>query len=540
MTLFSISLRSHTGGFLATTWLAAMLAVANAVAFSQIAGDTAAERAVFARQMEIVGRQLSYLLPLPLELDTLPGYLQWRVFGSLALVYGFWALIAAGGAGRGDEERGLVEAWLAAGVTRLRYIVMRVIAFVMVAGESIFAVVVLTFIASIITGETLSIGALALQWVALLSVTAFCFAWSLLVAQAATTRRGAGGVAGMVLLTLYLVNSASRSGGLADVAWLSPFWLYDRSAPLLRAGTLDVAAVAALLAATVVVLALAVRAFARRDLGGSIIRVTRRPGRATSRPSADPFLRVPVLATIDQQRWWILGWMVGLAALAAFLTGLVRTMVDAMLAIPTLRAYFDRLGATTGYDTFVGVIWGSTALLLLSLFAIFQVNGWVADDGEGRLESVLAQPVSRARVALERVGSLVLGAALVAAAGAAAVWASAATADITLSADRFLGGSALMITIPLAFGAIGAVIAGWRPRAAVPVLTLVAIVSYFVVQFAPLFGWPEWTRALSVYSLYGEPIARGVEWGGILALGAIGIVGTATGLILFERRDVGR
>lgn len=540
MTLFRLALRSHVGGSLATTLMGAMFGLANTIGFAAIAGDTAADRAVFARQMEIVGRQLSYMLPLPVDLDTLAGYLQWRMFGSLALIYGFWALLAASGAGRGDEERGLVEAWLAAGITRLRYIALRVVAFLLVATVSIVVMLALTLVGSAIAKETLAVGPLALQGIDLLALTAFCFAWSLLVAQLTTTRRSAGGIAGVVLLALFLVNSAARSGGLEQIAWLSPFWLYDRSTPLVRAATFDVAAVGALVAATIVALVLAVSAFASRDLGASLLRAIPRAGRAAMRPSRDPFLRLPVLASIDQQRWWILGWMTGLAALATFLTSLVRTMVDSLLSIPTMRAYFERLGPSAGYDSFVAIIWGSTALLLLSLFAIFQVSAWVADDAEGRLEAVLTQPVSRTRVALERVGALLVGAALIAAAGAAAVWITAASADIALSGDQFAIGSTLMITVPLAFGAIGAVLAGWRPRAAVPVLTLVAIVSYFILQFAPLFGWPKWVEDLSIYSLYGSPIARGIEWGGIMTLLTIGVLGSALGLALFQRRDVGR
>jgi len=78
----------------------------NAVGFAQIAGDTPAARAVFAQQMELLARQLTYLLPAPAQLDTMAGYLTWRWFGSAVLVYAFWALLAATGAGRGDEERG--------------------------------------------------------------------------------------------------------------------------------------------------------------------------------------------------------------------------------------------------------------------------------------------------------------------------------------------------------------------------------------------------------------------------------------------------
>jgi ABC-2 type transport system permease protein len=233
------------------------------------------------------------------------------------------------------------------------------------------------------------------------------------------------------------------------------------------------------------------------------------------------------------------GWGIGLAGLAGSLVSLTRTMVDALLAIPSMRVYFERLGPT-GYDSFIAVIWGSTAMLLLSLFAIFEVNGWVADDAEGRLEAVLAQPIGRGAVALERLGSLLAGAALVALAGSAAVWLAASSAAIPLSRDRFAVGSTLMLAVPLAFGSIGAAIASWRPRVAVPLLTAVAIASYLTQQFAPLFDWPEWVEKTSIYALYGFPISRDVDWGGILGLLAICATGTALAVALFRRRDVGR
>jgi ABC-2 type transport system permease protein len=539
MTLFQLALRSHLAGFTAATVIGVLLALGNTIGYAQVAG-TGQSRAIFAQQMEIVGRQLSYLLPLPSQLDTLSGYLQWRHFGNLPLVYGFWALLAASGAGRGDEERGLVEQWLATGVARSRYLIARALAFVVVAAASVGLMLAAALFGSVVVGETVPGRALGSQGIALLALAFCCFGVGLAVAQLTTTRRAAAGAAGALLLALFLVNSGSRLGGpLEGVRWLSPFWAYDRSTPLLRGGALDVPATVALLAAAIVLVGVSALAFLWRDLGASLLRTAPRTGTALRRPSADPLLRLPVLAIVDQQRLWIAGWALGLSALAAFFVSLTRLMVDALLAVPGLRVYFDRLGLA-GYDTFVGVMWGSTALLLLSIYAIAQVSAWVADDAEGRLESVLAQPVSRTRVVLERLGSLLIGSAIVVAIASAAVLWSAARSDITLDAGRFATGSGLMVTVPFAFGAIGALVTGWRPRVAVPVLTVVAIVSYFTQQFAPLFGWPEWVENTSIYALYGTPMSTGVEWGGIAALVALGIAGGVLAIAAMRRRDVGR
>lgn len=539
MTLFRLALLSHTGGFAATALFSALVGLANTLAYVQLAGDDAASRALFARQMEIVGRQVSYMLPLPAELDTMAGFVQWRMYGVVDLIFGFWALVAASGAGRGDEERGLVETWLAAGVSRLRYIATRCLAFLIAATAAVDVLTIFTWLGSTLAGEAIALERLALQGVALLAFSGACFAITMVVAQLTTTRRAAGGSAGVLLMALFLVNSASRSGGLEAIAPLSPFWLYDRSVPLRSAGTLDLPSVGVLAAATVVLLVVAALAFGRRDLGASFARIPPRSERRRTRPSGDPLLRLPVLAPLDQQRYWILGWILGVSVLGAFFTMLTRLIVDSLGAIPTLRVLFERLGSSA-YDSFVGLIWGSTAVLLLSLFAIFQVAGWVADDAEGRLEATLAQPVTRARVLLERLATVAAATLAIAALAGGAVWVTAAASDIPLAADRFVPGSALMVTVPLAFGAIGAVLSSWRPRAAVPVLTVVAILSYFIEQFTPLFEWPQWVEYTSLFALYGMPMATGVEWGGILALLVIAAVATVLGLALFQRHDVGR
>lgn len=539
MTLFRISLRSHLGGFVAMTAIGMLAALGNTVAFARIAGDDPASRAIFAQQMQIVGRQLSYMLPAPLELETLSGFLQWRHFGSAGIPYAFWAVIAASGAARGDEDRGLVEQWLASGIRRSRYLLTRVAAFTLVALCTIAAMMTSAWLGATLSGEELDPGNLAKQGVAIVALALCCFGIGLVTAQVRVTRSGAAGLAGMIIFALYLVNAGARNGALETLEGLSPFWAYEQSDPLLSDGDLDIATTLGLLGASAALVAVSVAGFAARDVGSSLLRIFPRATRPTRRPASDPFLRLPVLALVDQRRATIAAWAIGIAGLAAFLVSLTRTMVEALLAVPAMRVYFDRLGAS-GYDTFVGVIWGSTALLLLSLYAIFEVAGWVADDAEGRLEAILAQPASRVRVALERLAALMVGAGVIVASGAAAVWVMSGREGIELSGDRFVVASALMVTVPYAFGAIGAVLAGWRPRVAGPALTAVAILSYFTQQFAPLLELPAWVESTSIYALYGTPMSTGVEWGGAATLILVGVVGTVLAAATMRRRDVGR
>jgi len=541
VTLLRLAVRSHRTGLLMTALALTIGGLLNSIGFAQIAGDNPAARALFAQQMELLGRQLTYLLPTPAQLDTMAGYLVWRWFGSAALIYAFWALLAGTGAGRGDEERGLIELWLSAGVSRTRLMAVRVAGFAAVAAVSIAVMLTGTAIGAAIGQEPLPLGPLALQGIAIWALTLVAFGFALLVAQLVTTRRSATGIAGVVVLVLFMLNAAARSGiDVGAVRWLSPFYLYERSTPLLRGGSLDAAATAALAVTALVLVFLAVRAFVARDLGGTLFRGATAKTTVEWRPARDPLLRLPVLAIVDQQRVWIVAWALGLALLAAFLTSITKTMVDALGSsdVPVLRAYFERAGINA-YADFVGVIWFSTLLLLISLFVVAQVNGWAADDNEGRLETILSAPVSRGRVVVERIAAVLVACTAVVAVSSLAVYLTAMSTGISLPGGRFVLASAAVLPVAYAFAGIGHALAGWRPRVAVDALGTLAVVGYFAQQFTPLFQWPDWVSNISLYALYGTPMSKD-DWGGIATLVAIGVAGTAVAIVAMARRDVGR
>ena len=539
MTLLRIALRLGRMGAIATAALGTVGAIAQPLAFATLAGNTPAERAVFGQQMELLALQLTYLLPLPHGLGTMAGWIEWRALGFLEVVVGFWAVMAASGAGRGDEERGLVEHWLAQGVSRGRYIGLRIVAFAALAMAASTLAVGAAGVGAAIVNDGVPAGALALQGVALVGLVLCCYAVALLAAQFVTTRRGAITLGGAVLLILYLVNVVDRNGAeVAAIRPLSPFWLYDQNHPLTAGGVLDLSSTLGLFAAAAAITVLAVVAFVRRDLGAPLVRRTPRDARPTVRPAGNPLLRVPVLAILDQQRVSLVAWTAVVAALGLFFLSFTRTLVDAMLATPSFRVYMERAGIAT-YTAFIGLSWFSALVLLVSLYAIVQANGWAADDQEGRLEIFAAQPISRARIVVERLAALLIGAAVIVAASSLALLIGAASADISLEVGRVVVGAALTLLVAFAFGGLGAAGVGWRPRLTLGILAAVAIVGYFVQELAPLFQWPEWLANLSVYALYGNPVMTSIDWAREATLLAIGAAASFAALIAMQRRDIG-
>ncbi|HKY50864.1 MAG TPA: ABC transporter permease subunit [Candidatus Limnocylindria bacterium] len=540
MTLARIAIRQQRTGLIAMTVLTTAAGILNALGFVQIAGESDAERLAFARQMEILGAQLSYMLPVPEGLHTVAGFLQWRAYGLIVLILGLWAVISATGSGRGDEERGLVEQWLAAGASRTRYIVARVVVFVVIAVAALSVGMLLTYVATVGAGESLSATGMVATGVNLLVNTLVCFGIGLSIAQLVTTRRAAGMAAAGLLIALFLMNGAVRNADVGAARWLTPFYLFERSKPLTRDGALDGFALALLLLVAVALIAFAVVAFIRRDLGATALSRAAHGSRSTLAPSHDPFLRLPVVALL---RWEWLSTALSIAAIAAmsgFLASLTKTIIDTLMSssVPFMRAYFERAGLTA-YDSVVGAIWLTTLMLILSAYAIVQVQAWSNDDAEGRLATVLTAPVSRGRVVIERMVAFLVAMTLVCAAAGYSVYLVASSQSLPLDPAKLALATALVISIPFAFSAIGQLLAVWRPRLSVVLLSTLAVTSYLVLQFSPLFQWPEWVANLSLYALFGTPMSGDVNWSGIAALVGVGLAATVGAVIAFQRRDVG-
>src|SRR5437588_84265 len=185
--------------------------ILQAAAYGSVAGATPAARQAFGRQMEALGRQLTLVLPLPHGIDSIAGFIQWRVYGALPALFGFWALMSAAGAARGDEERGLVERCLAEGVSRTRYVAVRCLGFVLACAIAVTLTSAAIDVGAAGSGSALPVGPLLQVSLALLAVTLVIYGLTLALSQMVSSRTAAMGAAGLVVGGLYFVNGLSRS-----------------------------------------------------------------------------------------------------------------------------------------------------------------------------------------------------------------------------------------------------------------------------------------------------------------------------------------
>lgn len=291
--------------------------------------------------MEPIGQQMSFLLPPPRRADMLGGFVQWRAFGLFAIVMAFWAVIAGSGVTRGDEARGLTEQWLSTGRSRRSVLLSRSAGFALASTTVVLLCGLGTLFGSRSAGEPIAPSLVFSQLVALEALTLCCFAVTILAAQFARSRRGAAGLAGVVVGRLFLLNGMGRSApSLAVLRNLSPFFDYERTQAITPGGSIDALSTGALALASVGLVLAASWAFARRDLDASLLRVAHRGAPAVYTPSPNPLVRGSVRVSVYEQRVGLAVWAVGTATMALGFASMACSMVPLLEQTAFFRAIF--------------------------------------------------------------------------------------------------------------------------------------------------------------------------------------------------------
>jgi ABC-2 type transport system permease protein len=208
-----VALRRQRAGWVACGLLVGVVALGTAASFPSVIGTTPEQRLASARQLAQLARPISILLPIPNQVDTLGGYVQWRVFGGLPFLIVGWALLAGTAAIRGEEQRGLLEQWLATGISRGRWVAVRAAAFVVALATVVLLAGLAAAAGAALGGGRLPAGSLLGAGTALAGLGLTGYGVALLAGQLTASRQAAVTLAGGCLAVLHLLNSLPRGTG---------------------------------------------------------------------------------------------------------------------------------------------------------------------------------------------------------------------------------------------------------------------------------------------------------------------------------------
>ncbi|MDF1500096.1 MAG: ABC transporter permease subunit [Anaerolineales bacterium] len=203
-------------------------------------------------------------------MSTFPGWLSSTVLNFMPIIVGVYALIAGTGTLAGEEERGTLENIVALPLSRWQIVTSKFLAIlVTLTGILVLtALVTLSVTAWVKTQIDVNLVYGAIWWaiIAALPLLGSLAAAALLLGAFLPTRGAASGVSIFMLIASYLSNNLfGQIENLRNYRFLSPFYYFNSSATAFTEGVAW-GDVAALLALTLVLFALALLSFQRRDL----------------------------------------------------------------------------------------------------------------------------------------------------------------------------------------------------------------------------------------------------------------------------------
>lgn len=344
--------------------------------------------------------------------------------------------------------------------------------------------------------------------------------------------RAASGLAMAVLGAAFLVRGVGdilHPGG-SWLSWFSPLaWAQQaRLFVALRWWPLGLS-----LAATLVLLAVAVSLAQRRDLGAGLL--AGRPGPAVA-PAA---LLSPAGVARRLLRGSFGGWGAGLLLLAVAFGALANSLEDAVAGLPDLREW---IGAGTALDDLTatfGAAMLSFLVLGVAAFAVSAVLRLRAEEETGRTELVLASGTSRPGwlagwLAVVAVQTVVL---LVVSGFGLGLGMAVVTGDGGWVGRLAVGALAYLPAVAVVAG-LAVALVGLLPRVAALVWVLVAYVV-LVTWFGGLLNLPAWARDVSPLARTPYVPVEEVAAGPLAALAAVAVVLMGLGFVGFRRRDLG-
>ncbi len=536
LSLVADTVRAHRLGI--AIWIVggslAMYAVAAGFAseVARFAGGAKAMAASVAPSVEALR-----LLRWPAErLDTLGGYLTYHNVTMYVLFLSLYAAIQGARAVRGPETRHSLEEILAAGWSRSAVIRDRAAGYVITLALISAGVGVGLGVAMAAGGQPNFGGSLITAAVAGLCALA-AYAFGLLVSQLMASPRPAGGTAAAVVVGLYLfTNVWEKMGPAGGARFLSPFFYFNTSRALVPGYGFDVAAAAALLAMTALLLGAATWAFRRRDYAAALW--SRPAGRGRAGPAGrvqPPALRSFWSATLVRERYGLLAWA-GAAALAMFMMGRLEPgVVDLWNKIKLFQSFIGTRPGRPASDLYLSFAAEVVAPIVVA-YVITRAAGWVSDLQQGRVELVLAAPLSWPRLIAERLLAMIVGILVITAGSIAGLAAGAGAAGAALNGPGLLRLTAITVLLGTAFGAVAAVAVAWlRSGLAVTVLAVFAAASYLLTYLVQLFGWPGWVSKLSVFGAFGRPYLELPTAAGFAVLGGLVVAGAALAAAIAQR-----
>jgi len=247
--------------------------------------------------------------------------------------------------------------------------------------------------------------------------------------------------------------------------------------------------------------------------------------------------------------WWTIG-LAGYVALIASVYPTVRDNPDLEKLVesyPEALKAFVAFGGQFDFTSAAGYLGSELfSFMMPALFLVAAVGhgaGTLAGEEErGTIDLLLSSPLSRTRVALEKLAAMCVELAALGVVLWLALWVGARAFSMEVSVAHLASATALLVVLALAYGAIAFMVAAatGRKTLAIGLTVALAVGAYLVNSLASLVEVLEPFQKATPFYHYAvaDPLRQGLDPWHTLFLLAVGAVAAAAGVLLFDRRDL--
>jgi ABC-2 type transport system permease protein len=474
-------------------------------------------RAAMANPAQLSTRGLVYA-------ENIGGMTAWTVGSSGGMLLGLVSMLLVIRHTRVDEESGRSEL-VGSGVVGRHAPLTAVLGVVLAAN----LLIGLLIAATLIGGGLAASGSIALG-LALAATGWTCAAIGAVAAQATESAGTARGLGVGAFIALFLIRAAGDAGGVDWLPWLSPLGWSLNVRPFADERWW---VLALLLALVVLLIAVAHRLSARRDVAAGLL--PPRLGPATAAPG----LRSPLALAWRLHRSQVLSWSIGFGVGGLVLGGAVSGNLEEQLGSPQIMKMIADAGGegAAPVDFFVGFLLSMLAWIVAAS-GIMSALRLRAEESAGRADLVLVTPVSRVRWALSHVLIALAGPALVLAVLGAATGLGygLSTGDLG-KFPQVLAGALVYLPAVWVMTGIAAVFAGLLPRLAVA--AWIVWVAFILLDIFGMLGQVD-AALLNIIPFVHVPwvLLGQMSVGPLAALSAVAAALTALGVAGLRRRDL--
>lgn len=252
--------------------------------------------------------------------------------------------------------------------------------------------------------------------------------------------------------------------------------------------------------------------------------------------------------TLYERRWGVLWWSLAMFAITVFVVWLFPTFRDsfgqALQNVPdSLKTILGNAQAYQQINGYLEIQVFMQMIFLTVIYGIILFCGLLAgDESSGTLQTLLAQPVSRAKVYFEKLAAGTVLLIIVNMAMVVGVIVGAAIIGEKISLFRVLQATFAQWLVSMVFALVGYMLGAviGRRGAAGALAGVYAFLSYLVFTLANTARFLRWPNYLSPFRYFTNPpiLDNGLQAHNLIVLFGACLILVVIGWMVFSKRDI--